>query len=48
MKRILVSALSVLGLSLFGATPASADLIFNINNGTTVGAGTYGTVRTAN
>jgi len=44
MRKLLVSALSVLGLSLVGAAPASADLIFNLNDGTTVGSGNYGTV----
>jgi PEP-CTERM motif len=44
MKRLLITALSVVGLSLVGASPASADLTFDINNGTTVGAGNYGTV----
>jgi hypothetical protein len=44
MRKLVVTALSVLGLSLFGAAPASADLMFAINDGSTVGAGDYGTV----
>lgn len=44
MNKLLVTALSVLGLSLVGASPASADLMFDINNGSTLGAGDYGTV----
>lgn len=43
MKKLLVTALSALGLAL-GAAPASADLIFQIDDGTTVGPGNYGTV----
>jgi len=44
MKKIVVTALSALGLSLGWAGPASADLMFALNNGTTVGAGDYGIV----
>ena len=44
MKRLLITASSVLGLSLVGVAPASADLTFDINNGTSVGAGDYGSV----
>ncbi|HEX6793913.1 MAG TPA: PEP-CTERM sorting domain-containing protein [Casimicrobiaceae bacterium] len=43
MKKILVAALSALGLSVVAA-PASADLIFTLDSGTTIGSGNYGTV----
>jgi len=44
MKKFLITALSALGLSLLGAAPASADLMFSLSDGTTVGPGNYGTV----
>jgi hypothetical protein len=44
MKKLLVGALSVLGLSLVGAAPASADIIYTLDTGSTIGSGTFGTV----
>ena len=44
MKKFVITALSALGLSLLGAAPASADLMFSLNDGSTVGPGDYGTV----
>jgi len=43
MKKILVAALAALGLSVVAA-PASADLIFTLDSGSTLGSGNYGTV----
>lgn len=43
MKKLIVTALSAIGLGLVAA-PASATLIYDLNDGTTVGSGTYGTV----
>lgn len=43
MKKLLVAAFSALGLSVVAA-PASADLIFTLDSGSTIGSGNYGTV----
>src|SRR6185312_14281618 len=43
MKKLLVAALSALGLSLVAA-PASADLIFTLDSASSLGSGNYGTV----
>ncbi len=43
MKRVVVTALSALGLSLV-AVPASADLIFTLDSASSLGSGNYGTV----
>lgn len=44
MKKKLFNALAIVGLSVFGAAPASAELIFTLDQASTLGAGSYGTV----
>ena len=44
MKFYMNRAVAIVGMLLFGAAPASASLIFTLDQASTLGAGNYGTV----